>query len=133
MSLLELSDLSVHFGTMAAVADVSLTLQRGERFGIIGESGSGKPLTALAISGLLPEGAEMGGSIALDGVPLPRSEREMARLRGKRIGMVFPEPMTALNPLMRVNAQIAEAIALNPGEMVNVDVAQLLAEVGLEP
>ncbi|MEO9299049.1 ABC transporter ATP-binding protein [Devosia alba] len=133
MSLLELSDLSVHFGTMAAVADVSLTLQRGERFGIIGESGSGKTLTALAISGLLPEGAEMGGSIALDGVPLPRSEREMARLRGKRIGMVFQEPMTALNPLMRVNAQIAEAIALNPGEMVNVDVAQLLAEVGLEP
>jgi len=133
MSLLEVSGLSVRFGATAAVADVSLTLQRGERFGIIGESGSGKTMTALAMTGLLPEGAELGGSILLDGHPLPRSEREMARLRGKRIGMVFQEPMTALNPLMRVHAQIAEAIELNPSGMAEVDVGHLLAEVGLEP
>jgi peptide/nickel transport system ATP-binding protein len=132
MSLLEISGLSVRFGATAAVTDVSLTLKRGERFGIIGESGSGKTMTALAMTGLLPEGAEMGGRVLLDGVPLPASEREMARLRGKRIGMVFQEPMTALNPLMRVNAQIAEAIALNPSGMVDSDLPQLLAEVGLE-
>ncbi|WP_193336837.1 dipeptide ABC transporter ATP-binding protein [Devosia beringensis] len=129
--LLEVEGLSVRFGATAAVADVSLVLGRGERFGIIGESGSGKTLTALAITGLLPEGAEMGGDIRLDGTPLPRDERAMARLRGKRIGMVFQEPMTALNPLMRIRAQIAEAIALNPGAITDSDVPQLLAEVGL--
>ena len=129
--LLEVEGLSVRFGAHAAVADISLALARGERFGIIGESGSGKTLTALAITGLLPEGAEMGGSVRLDGKPLPHSERAMARLRGRRIGMVFQEPMTALNPLMRVKAQIAEAIALNPSGMTDSDVPQLLAEVGL--
>jgi peptide/nickel transport system ATP-binding protein len=129
--LLEVEGLSVRFGASAAVADVSLALARGERFGIIGESGSGKTLTALAITGLLPEGAAMDGSIKLDGAPLPRSEREMARLRGRRIGMVFQEPMTALNPLMRIGSQIAEAIALNPGGMTDSAVPQLLAEVGL--
>jgi len=133
MSLLDISNLSVRFGPTAPVDGISLTLEPGERFGIIGESGSGKTLTALAITGLLPEGAEMGGRVLLDGVPLPQSERAMARLRGKRIGMVFQEPMTALNPLMRVNAQIAEAIALNPGGTDTTSVAQLLREVGLEP
>ena len=129
--LLEVEGLSVRFGAIAAVADVSLVLARGERFGIIGESGSGKTLTALAITGLLPEGAMMGGSIALDGTPLPHDERAMAQLRGKRIGMVFQEPMTALNPLMRIKAQIAEAIALNADGMADSAVPQLLAEVGL--
>ncbi|HTO28758.1 MAG TPA: ATP-binding cassette domain-containing protein, partial [Devosia sp.] len=133
MSLLEVSGLSVRFGTAEAVSDVSFTLQRGERFGIIGESGSGKTLTALAVTGLLPEGAHMGGSITLDGAPLPASERAMARLRGKRIGMVFQEPMTALNPLMRVNDQIEEAIGLNRADgEAQVEVANLLREVGLE-
>jgi peptide/nickel transport system ATP-binding protein len=129
MSLLEVSGLSVRFGASEAVSDVSFVLQRGERFGIIGESGSGKTLTALAVTGLLPEGAKVGGTITLDGAPLPSSEREMARLRGKRIGMVFQEPMTALNPLMRVKDQIEEAIRLN-GAGTRVDA--LLAEVGLE-
>jgi peptide/nickel transport system ATP-binding protein len=133
MSLLEVTGLSVRFGTTEAVSDVSFSLQRGERFGIIGESGSGKTLTALAVTGLLPEGAVMGGTITLDGTPLPSSEREMARLRGKRIGMVFQEPMTALNPLMRVGDQIEEAIRLNSGNYdLRSDVPTLLGEVGLE-
>jgi peptide/nickel transport system ATP-binding protein len=134
MSLLEVSGLSVRFGQAEVVSDVSFTLQRGERFGIIGESGSGKTLTALAVTGLLPEGAATGGSISLDGEPLPTSERAMARLRGKRIGMVFQEPMTALNPLMRVNDQIEEAIRLT-GEgrgAPQIEVPILLDEVGLE-
>src|SRR5690606_13031270 len=121
------------FGASAAVADVSFTLQRGERFGIIGESGSGKTLTALAISALLPEGAVMGGTILLDGVPLPQGEKEMARLRGQRIGMVFQEPMTALNPLMRVTDQIEESIRLNTAHgATQFEVPALLKEVGLE-
>ena len=132
MALLEVANLSVYFGAHAAVADVSLTLERGERFGIIGESGSGKTLTALAISGLLPEGAQMAGQVTLDGQLLPQSDAAMARLRGKRIGMVFQEPMTALNPLMRVQAQIAEAIALNASHTNAPAPETLLAEVGLE-
>jgi len=133
MSLLEVSGLSIRFGATEAVHDVSFTLQRGERFGIIGESGSGKTLTALAISGLLPEGAAMDGTITLDGAPLPKGEKDMARLRGKRIGMVFQEPMTALNPLMRVDEQIEEAITLNgQHSAAQIEVPFLLKEVGLE-
>jgi peptide/nickel transport system ATP-binding protein len=133
MSLLEVSGLSVRFGPAEVVSDVSFTLQRGERFGIIGESGSGKTLTALAITGLLPEGAVMSGSITLEGEPLPGSERAIARLRGKRIGMVFQEPMTALNPLMRVHDQIEEAIRLTEGNgAAPMEVPYLLEEVGLE-
>ena len=133
MALLEVEDLSVRFGATTALNGIELTLQRGERFGIVGESGSGKTLTALAITGLLPDGAQMSGAISIDGVPLPRSEREMARLRGKRIGMVFQEPMTALNPLIRIYDQIEEAIRLNvPASMPQTDVPNLLKEVGLE-
>ena len=133
MSLLEVSGLSVRFGMAEAVSDVSFSLQRGERFGIIGESGSGKTLTALAIMGLLPEDAVMGGTITLDNVPLPRAERAMALLRGRRIGMVFQEPMTALNPLMRVKDQIAESIRLNEMHGApEIAVTNLLQEVGLE-
>ncbi|SHF37301.1 dipeptide ABC transporter ATP-binding protein [Devosia limi] len=133
MSLLEVVGLSVRFGATEAVRDVSFSLERGERFGIIGESGSGKTLTALAITGLLPEGASTSGSIRIDGVPLPGSEREMAQLRGKRIGMVFQEPMTALNPLMRISDQIEEAIVLGrSGGFAQLEVPYLLKEVGLE-
>ncbi|MET3926576.1 ABC transporter ATP-binding protein [Devosia sp. 2618] len=133
MSLLEVSGLSVRFGASEAVADVSFSLERGERFGIIGESGSGKTLTAMAITGLLPEGAAMGGTITLDGAPMPTNERAMARLRGKRIGMVFQEPMTALNPLMRVTEQIEESIRLNTQHgATHIEVPNLLTEVGLE-
>ena len=133
MSLLEVSGLSVRFGQTEAVSDVSFSLQRGERFGIIGESGSGKTLTALAVTGLLPEGAQMNGAIRLDERPQPRLEHEMARLRGKRIGMVFQEPMTALNPLMRVSDQIEESIRLNEAHgAAQIEVPYLLKEVGLD-
>ncbi|WP_375449837.1 dipeptide ABC transporter ATP-binding protein [uncultured Devosia sp.] len=131
--LLEVDGLTVRFGAKTVLADMAVSLERGERFGIVGESGSGKTLTALAITGLLPEGAAVSGSIKIDGVPLPRSEREMARLRGKRIGMVFQEPMTALNPLMRVDEQIEEAIRINAvASAPQIEVPNLLKEVGLE-
>jgi len=131
--LLDVSGLTIKFGAVEALSNMGLTLQRGERFGIVGESGSGKTLTALAITGLLPDGAEVSGSITIDGVPLPQTEREMARLRGKRIGMVFQEPMTALNPLMRVGEQIEEAIRINAvTDTPPSEVPTLLKEVGLE-
>lgn len=132
MSLLEVDALSVRFGGQTAVKGISFALERGERFGIVGESGSGKTLTAMAITGLLPEGAQVGGRIRFDGAPLPSDERAMAKLRGKRIGMVFQEPMTALNPLVRVHEQIEEAISLNRSDNAQLDVPFLLEEVGLE-
>lgn len=133
MSLLDVSNLSIRFGSHEVVSGMSLSLQRGERFGIIGESGSGKTMTALAISGLLPEGAAVSGNVMLDGAPLPANEKDMARLRGQRIGMVFQEPMTALNPLMRVDDQITEAVQLNAASgAAQTEIRQLLEEVGLE-
>jgi peptide/nickel transport system ATP-binding protein len=133
MSLLDVDNLSVHFGTYEVVSGVSFSLAPGERFGIIGESGSGKTMSALAVTGLLPEGAETSGTITFEGERLPSDERAIARLRGQKIGMVFQEPMTALNPLMRVKDQIEEAIELN-GEPAKARPApaQLLQEVGLE-
>ncbi|HWV20153.1 MAG TPA: ABC transporter ATP-binding protein [Devosia sp.] len=131
MSLVEIENLTISFGGRPAVSSLSLSIGKGDRFGIIGESGSGKSLTALAITGLLPENAEVSGTIRFDGAPLPEDEKAMARLRGQRIGMVFQEPMTALNPLMRVGDQIGEALKLTgqPGESA---VGPLLSEVGLE-
>ena len=133
MALFEIEGLTISFGGRAAVSDLSLAIERGDRFGIIGESGSGKSLTALAIAGLLPETAQVSGSIRFDGAPLPADEAAMARLRGRRIGMVFQEPMTALNPLMTVGDQIEEAIALAGVAGAAVVLPDLLEEVGLEP
>ncbi len=134
MPLVSVENLRVSFSGRPAVDDVSFSLQRGERFGLIGESGSGKSLTALAIAGLLPETAQWEGTIKLEGQPLPTSEKALARLRGKSIGMVFQEPMTALNPLMRVSEQVAEAIVWAQRPVpVESEVRSLLAEVGLQP
>src|SRR5690606_20110453 len=89
MALVEIEGLTIAFAARPAVADLKLRIERGDRFGLIGESGSGKSLTALATAGLLPETASMSGTILFDGEPLPRNERDMARLRGRRIGMAF--------------------------------------------
>ncbi|NGP17340.1 dipeptide ABC transporter ATP-binding protein [Devosia aurantiaca] len=130
MALVEIENLSISFGGRPAVRGLSLNIERGDRFGIIGESGSGKSLTALAITGLLPETAKVSGQVRFDGAPLPSNEREMARLRGKHIGMVFQEPMTALNPLMTIGDQIGEAGTLAD---IATDIDGLLQEVGLLP
>ena len=106
--------LTVRFGETVAVDDVSFAVGEQERLGIIGASGSGKSVTSLAIAGLRSETARVSGSIKLDGrelVGLP--EREYRRLRGSEISMIFQEPMTALDPTMRVGRQIAEVIALH--------------------
>jgi len=113
--------LSVHGLTVGTrrsrlVEDVSFTLSPGERVGVIGESGSGKSLTCLALMGLLPGGVTARGSVRLAGVQhdlVGAPERRLAAVRGRRIAMVFQEPMTALNPLMRVGAQVAEGMRLH--------------------
>ena len=118
-SLLEVTDLTIEFGRRRSLAvdAVSFALEPGERLGIIGESGSGKTVTALAVMGLLPENARVSGSIRWRGDELiGRSERTLASLRGNAMSMVFQEPMTALDPTMRVGRQVAEAFVLHRGE-----------------
>lgn len=111
MSLLEVNNLVIRFGEKIVVNDVSFALDAGERLGIIGESGSGKTITSLAIMGLLPETATATGSIRFDGKELlSLNDREMSVYRGNRMGMVFQEPLTSLNPLMRVGKQIAQPL-----------------------
>ncbi|HEY0825162.1 MAG TPA: ATP-binding cassette domain-containing protein, partial [Ramlibacter sp.] len=120
MPLLEVRDLSVelqtHRGPAHAVRDVSFTLAPGETLGLIGESGSGKSITAMALMGLLPENARVTGSIVFEGRELVGlRERELCALRGDRIGMIFQEPMTALNPVHRIGDQVAEPLRLHRG------------------
>ncbi|WP_151526420.1 ABC transporter ATP-binding protein [Serinicoccus kebangsaanensis] len=120
--------------------DVTFSLHRGERVGLIGESGSGKSLTALAVMGLLGEGLRAGGDVRLSGRTaatrnlLDVGEREMARLRGDAMSMVFQEPMTALNPTMRVGAQVAEVMRIHGTQSTTGArrrVVELLDQVGL--
>ena len=116
--LLEVSNLRVSLNTTRgpadALRDVSFSLARGATLGLIGESGCGKSMTALAVLGLLPTGAEVAGSIRLNGQELVGlGEAALCALRGNRIGMVFQEPMTALNPLHTVCDQIGEPLRLH--------------------
>ncbi|WP_324196873.1 ABC transporter ATP-binding protein [Streptomyces sp. NRRL B-1677] len=115
-ALLEVEGLTVDAGGKPLVQGVGFTVGRGERVGIIGESGSGKTLTALALLGLLGEGLRAAGSARLAGVPfdlLGAGDRELSTVRGRLAGMVFQEPMTALNPVMRTGSQVAEALRLH--------------------
>jgi peptide/nickel transport system ATP-binding protein len=118
--LLEVTELCVTLHTSRGPADalrgVSFSMQRGDSVGLIGESGCGKSITALALMGLLPDGAKVGGSIRFADQELSTLDEEaMCRLRGARIGMIFQEPMTALNPLHTIGRQIAEPLRLHQG------------------
>lgn len=111
---LEVQDLVIEIGGRPVVDRISFAVPDGARVGLIGESGSGKSLTALAILGLLPDGATARGSIRWNGRELiGLSDRELARLRGDEIGMVFQEPQTALNPIRTVGRQIAESVRIH--------------------
>ena len=114
--VLSVRGLNVTVRDKTLVSDVDLTVGPGERVGLIGESGSGKSLTALSVLGLLPEDVVADGSVRLTGVDhdlIGADERRMSRVRGLRISMVFQEPMTALNPTMRIGDQIAEAMLIH--------------------
>jgi peptide/nickel transport system ATP-binding protein len=119
-ALLEVEDLSVelqtHRGPAYAVRNISFALERGDALGLVGESGCGKSITVMALMGLLPENARVTGSIVFDGQQLVgKPERDMCALRGDRMGMIFQEPMTALNPVHTVGRQVAEPLRLHRG------------------
>ncbi len=118
------------------VRDVSFSLRKGEVFALVGESGSGKSMTALALMRLLPEALRItGGSVYLNDTELlGLPEAQMQRVRGRRMAMIFQEPMTALNPVMTVGAQIAEVLKLHlglHGRALRARVVALLDEVGI--
>jgi len=115
-NVLEVRNLKTSFftggGVVKAVDDVSFNVAKGETLGLVGESGCGKSVTAMSITGLVsPPGRVVGGQILLNGRDLLRaSEGEMRKVRGSQISMIFQEPMTALNPVLQVGFQIAEAV-----------------------
>jgi peptide/nickel transport system ATP-binding protein len=131
--VLEVADLSVSFGRrrVPAVRGVSFSVLPGQRVGLIGQSGSGKTVTALAVMGLLPESAHVTGSIRFGGRELAGlPDAQFAPLRGDQLGMVFQEPMTALDPTMRVGRQVAEVAWLRGHGNTRTRVIQMLARVG---
>ena len=118
--LLEVQNLRIQLrtprGLVDAVRDVSFVLQQGDTLGLVGESGCGKSLTALALMGLLPESAQVSGSIRLQGQELiGLDDPALCHIRGNRIAMVFQEPMTALNPVHRIGHQVAEPLRRHQG------------------
>lgn len=117
--VLAVEKLSVHAAGVTLVEDVSFTIGAGERVGLIGESGSGKSLTVMSLMGLLPDGVRSEGSISLDGVGhdlIGATQKQFSSLRGQKMAMVFQEPMTALNPTMRIGDQVAEVMLIHQTE-----------------
>ena len=132
-SLLEVKDLSIWFRSRATsrpvVSSLELSIAQGEVLGLVGESGSGKSVSALAVLRLLDASARVEGSIGFDGVDLLRLPGEaMRRLRGRDIAMIFQEPMTALNPVMTIGEQVAEAIRVHQPELSRSKVRQSTLE-----
>lgn len=134
-AVLALQQLRVSMGARTLVHGLDLQIAAGEILGLVGESGSGKSLTALSILGLLPAGARREGRILLQGLDLTQqTEPALNRIRGRDIGMVFQEPMTALNPLMPVADQVAEGLRLHHGlgrQAALEQAAQWLERVGV--
>ena len=138
MSLLEVRDLSVDFGRRrTTVLDrADLSVEQGQRLGLVGASGSGKTVFASAIMGLLPDNAHVTGSIVFQGLSLTNlSDRAFSSLRGNAITMVFQEPMTALDPTMKVGRQAAELIGLHrdsSSQKTRMRVEEIFDRVGLD-
>ena len=138
--VLEVRNLRVEFpnrrGTLVAVDDVSFSVNEGEVLGVVGESGAGKSMTGSAVIGLLePPGRIAGGEVLLDGERIDNlSPEAMRRVRGKRIGMVFQDPLTSLNPLYTVGRQLTETIQTHQNvsdSKARKQAIDLLAEVGI--
>ncbi|ALA19327.1 hypothetical protein AL346_20310 [Chelatococcus sp. CO-6] len=137
MSMFSVEGLDLSIYGLPILKGVSLSVGEGEILGLVGESGSGKSMTALAAMQLMPRGASAAGRILLDGEDvLSKSEAQMCALRGRDIGMVFQEPMTALNPLKTIGAQVAECFAQHLGARraeCTAWAGQALERVGLPP
>ncbi|GAA3660393.1 ABC transporter ATP-binding protein [Microbacterium marinilacus] len=139
-ALLEVADLRVDLPTgehdeVCAVARVGLTVARGERVGIVGESGSGKSVTGRAIAGLLPASSRVrvNGSIRFDGREmLGAPAAEWARVRRETVGMIFQDPLTFLNPVMRIGRQVAESVPRGTPREREAEAQRFLALAGLE-
>jgi ABC-type glutathione transport system ATPase component len=131
--LLDVRSLSVDYGAVRALSDVSFSLARGESLALVGESGSGKSTLARALAGLVPASA---GSATLDGVELVGLRRRAWRPVRRRLQLVFQDPAASLDPRLRVGAIVAEPLAIHaiaPGPARAARVASLLAQVGLDP
>ncbi len=137
MSLLQIENLSLSIHGMSILKQVSLSVAPGQIVAVTGESGSGKSMTALAVMQLLPNGADAAGAIRLDGQNLLScSEDEMCALRGASVGMVFQEPMTALNPVKTIGDQVMETILIHkamPPAQARDRAQEVLTRVGLPP
>lgn len=139
MKLLEVESLEVFLGPVGeetrVLRDISFSIQKGETLGIVGESGCGKSMTALAISGLLPIPHRMTGTISFNGQKINNASLDAMRpYRGKKIAMIFQEPMTALNPVLTVGFQIAEMLLVHEHQdldQANQSAIDLLAKVGI--
>ncbi len=139
MTLLSIENLCVELegpeGTYRLLNEVNLSLSKGQCLGLVGESGCGKSMTALAIMGLLPQGMRARGAIFVDGEDLLRAEEDrLCHLRGRKMAMVFQEPMTALNPVVPIGRQVGEGLRLHLGltrHEAETRAAQSLARVGL--
>jgi oligopeptide transport system ATP-binding protein len=139
--LLEVKNLQTQFftqdGVVNAVNDISYTLDKGETLGIVGESGSGKSVGVLSLMKLIPTppGKIVGGEVLFDGRDLvPMSDREIRKIRGNKIGMIFQDPMTSLNPVLTIGRQISEALELHlsmSGDEARQRTVELLELVGI--
>ena len=142
MPLLEVENLRTYFytraGVIRAVNDVSFSLRQGETLGIVGESGSGKSVTCYSILGIIPKppGKIVSGHAIFDGVDLLNCpEKQLRRIRGKRISMIFQDPMTSLNPYMRISDQIVEPLLVHDKVSRSKALAKAIAsleEVGIQ-
>ena len=136
MPLLRITDMSMTIGAKEILHGIDLQLQHGEILAITGESGSGKSMTALSVMGLPPRGALTTGQIMLDGTDiLTTSETNLCKLRGNTMGMVFQEPMTALNPVQTIGKQVAETILIHEDTSTKKAykrAADMLQRVGLD-